>query len=92
MDPPAFGHGPAGEKWDFGNNFPELLEMCRRLLADKPTLLLINAYAVSQSGIGLGNALEGIFDQGQVECGELALVEASGRRLLSTGKFARGSN
>jgi len=92
MDPPAFGHGPAGEKWDFGNNFPELLETCRRLLADKPTLLLINAYAVSQSGIGLGNALEGIFDQGKVECGELALVEASGRRLLSTGKFARWSN
>jgi len=49
MDPPVFGHGPKGERWEFSENFPMLLANCQKILSDHPIFLLINAYAVSAS-------------------------------------------
>lgn len=93
MDPPVFGHGPAGKAWDFGRDFPELLADCIKLLTPEPLFVVINAYAVSMSALSLGNALMSATEKlgGQVEIGELALSESSGGRLLSTGILARWS-
>lgn len=93
MDPPIYGHGPGGEKWDFNESFPQLLELCRQVLAPKPLFVLINAYAISSSALMLENVLSDyVADlKGTVEAGELALQEKSAGRLLSTGIFARWS-
>jgi 23S rRNA (cytosine1962-C5)-methyltransferase len=91
MDPPAYGHGPNGEVWDFNKNLPILLENCKQILSDKPLFILVNAYAISSSSITLANTLNDYFGKlgGTIENGELTLKETSGGRLLSTGIWAR---
>jgi 23S rRNA (cytosine1962-C5)-methyltransferase len=93
MDPPIYGHGPTGEKWDFHESFPKLLSLCRQVLVPQPMFVLINAYAISSSALMLENVLSDYVKdlQGTVESGELALTEKFGKRLLSTGIFARWS-
>lgn len=90
MDPPIYGHGPGGEKWQFHQSFPQLLKICKALLSDNPLFLLINAYAISSSAIMLNNILaENTKDlRGKIRFGELALEEEKNQRLLSTGIFA----
>jgi len=94
MDPPAYGHGPNGEVWDFNKDFPKLLENCKQLLSDTPLFVLVNAYAISSSSITLANTLQGYFGKfgESVENGELTLKEKSAGRLLSTGIWARWSS
>jgi 23S rRNA (cytosine1962-C5)-methyltransferase len=93
MDPPVYGHGPGGEKWDFNVSFPELLSLCRLVLSDSPLFILINAYAISSSALMLENVLSDYISGsgGIIDVGELALEEKSAGRLLSTGIFARWS-
>ncbi len=91
MDPPAYGHGPTGEVWDFNRDFPNLLANCQKLISDTPLFVLVNAYAISSSSITLANTLNDFFGKlgGGIENGELTLKESSGGRLLSTGIWAR---
>lgn len=93
MDPPAYGHGPTGEVWDFNKDFPILLSNCRQILSDNPIFILVNAYAISSSSITLANTLNDYFGNlgGGIENGELTLKEKSAGRLLSTGIWARWS-
>jgi 23S rRNA (cytosine1962-C5)-methyltransferase len=93
MDPPVYGHGPTGERWDFHESFPRLLSLCRQVLSNDPKFVLVNAYAISSSALMLENIFGDYFSdiKGLVEAGELALEEKSGKRLLSTGIFARWS-
>ena len=93
MDPPVYGHGPEGQLWDFPKSFPKLIEECTKVLVPHPLFILINAYAVSASGLMLKNILEELVDghKGTLEAGELALQEASTNRLLSTGIYGRWS-
>jgi len=91
MDPPVYGHGPKGEAWDFNKQVAQLFDQCRQILTPQPLFFLVNAYAVSASAIMLGNCLTDLMEQykGKVEYGELALRESIGKRLLSTGIYAR---
>ena len=93
MDPPVFGHGPEGKVWKFNESFPQLLEACKQVLSDNPLFILVNTYAISSSALMLENVLKDYFKNlgGNIECGELALEEKYGKRLLSTGIFARWS-
>lgn len=92
MDPPVYGHGPKGEKWDFSEHFPLLLSLCKQLLTNTPLFLMVNAYALSSSSLMLKNVLKDTLGTsfGTIEHGELALEDTSGR-LLSTGIFGRWS-
>jgi len=93
MDPPIYGHGPQGEKWNFNYSFPILLDLCKQVLSDNPVFVLVNAYAISASSLMLENCLSDFAENlgGKIEAGELVLEEKSGKRLLSTGIFARWS-
>lgn len=92
MDPPIYGHGAGGERWDFHKDFPKLLANCRQLLSDIPLFIIINAYAISASSIMLANLLSDLKLGGNIEMGELGLCQTSGQRILSTGIFARWKN
>lgn len=91
MDPPVYGHGPKGEKWDFNKHFPLLLQNCQTILSDLPLFILVNAYALSSSALMLQNVLADYTKnlKGTIEVGELALQEKSAGRLLSTGIFGK---
>lgn len=90
LDPPAFGHGPGGELWKIENNFLELVNLCFKLLSDKPLFFLINGYASGYSATAYKNNLLPLLEKfgGTLEAGELAIEEKSGR-LLPCGIFAR---
>jgi 23S rRNA (cytosine1962-C5)-methyltransferase len=91
MDPPVYGHGPTGKPWDFGKDYPKLLENCKSILSNNPLFILVNAYAISTSPTTLQNTLWDYFGdlQGSIDSGELTLKEKSAGRLLSTGIWTR---
>jgi 23S rRNA (cytosine1962-C5)-methyltransferase len=93
MDPPAFGHGPGGELWKIEDSFMELMDLCFKLLSDKPLFFLINGYASGYSAIAYKNNLLPISEKygGGLEVGELAIKETKSDRLLPCGIFARWS-
>jgi 23S rRNA (cytosine1962-C5)-methyltransferase len=94
LDPPKFGRGPKGEVWEFYKLIPELLAACRQVLSQQPRFVLLTAYAVKASALTLHTALDEMMAgyPGVTEAGELALVEQSAGRLLSTAIFARWSH
>jgi 23S rRNA (cytosine1962-C5)-methyltransferase len=94
MDPPVYGHGPGGEKWEFTESFPELLAASRQILGNNPLFVLINAYAISASALMLENVLKDFVPtkKQNIEVGELAIEEQGSGRLLSTGIFGRWSS
>jgi 23S rRNA (cytosine1962-C5)-methyltransferase len=91
LDPPKFGRGPQGQVWEFFESLPALLADCRRLLSDQPVYILLTAYAIRASAMSIYYALNEITSGlgGEITAGELALVERSAGRLLSTAIFAR---
>ena len=93
MDPPIYGHGPTGERWDFFEHAPHLFDVATSLLSNDALFFVVNAYAISASSLMLENLLhERLANRnGVVESGELALQEKDSQRLLSTGIFARWS-
>lgn len=91
MDPPVYGHGPTGQIWKFNENFPKLMEDVSKILSKNPLFVVVNAYAISSSAIMLENVMKDFLPKGNVEVGELCLEESAGKRLLSTGIFARWS-
>jgi len=93
MDPPAFGHGPAGELWKIEENFVELVELCTELLSDEPLFFLINGYAEGYSPLAFAYNLEPIQKKfgGEIEYGDLTIEEKGSKRLLPAGIFARWS-
>ena len=70
-DPPHHGRGPRGEEWQFEEHVAELVQLLEALLAPK-AVLSFSTYAFGFSPLGLSSLLQ---RTGQVEAGELALVE-----------------
>jgi 23S rRNA (cytosine1962-C5)-methyltransferase len=91
MDPPAFGHGAENEIWKIEEDFLSLVENCKKILADAPTLFLINGYSAGYSALAYKNNLLDLENKygGKVEIGELTLEETESKRLLPAGIFAR---
>lgn len=90
MDPPAFGNGPRGEKWQFNKHFPELIQLTQQLVSPEALLLLINTYTEGVAEPMLRQAIEQLSGcrSGQVEVGELGLQIGQTTQMLPTGKYA----
>lgn len=93
LDPPKFGRGPKGEMWEFYKLLPKLLHTCREILCPSPIFIALTAYAVKASPITLYHALSEMMQgiPGQLEAGEIGLIEKSAGRTLATAIFARWS-
>ena len=91
LDPPKYGRGPAGEVWRLNEDLPALVEGCAGLLSPDARFLLLNAYSERLSGLALAGVLaEALKGRGgQVEWGELALMEQGGGRGVGLSFFAR---
>ena len=44
MDPPSYGRGPKGEIWKIEANIHPFIQLCTKLLSDKPLFYLVNSY------------------------------------------------
>ncbi len=91
MDPPAFGHGPAGEVWKFEEHFLELLGLVHKVLSEQPLFVLVNGYAAGYSPLAFAYNLQSFVDTkgGAIEYGDIAIAESQGERVLPAGIFAR---
>lgn len=92
LDPPHYGRGPKGEKWQLESGLAPLLEACGALLAER-SFLVLSSYAIGSTALTFANLL-GELEGGRVEAGELALPEEGpgGRRLPCgfTARWVRG--
>ncbi len=92
LDPPAYGRGPAGEKWLLETHINELLELSVRLLTKEDFFLVINLYSLGFSAMILENLFRAHFpDAPNREFGELFLPDRSGNK-LPLGIFFRFSD
>jgi 23S rRNA (cytosine1962-C5)-methyltransferase len=93
LDPPKYGRGPTGEVWRLLEDLPALLAQCAELMSEQPSFLILNAYAERISGLSLAGLMaEAMVGRGgQVDYGELALMEEAGDRGVGLSFFARWS-
>jgi 23S rRNA (cytosine1962-C5)-methyltransferase len=91
LDPPAFGHGPNGEKWKLEDQINEMVKLVLELLDDQYHFLILNAYSLGFSSLILENLLQSGDKKRKVEIGELYLEDRFSKR-LPLGAFGRLRN
>ena len=92
LDPPKYGRGPNGEKWDLFKDLPLLLKYLSHILSNNPIFIILNSYAIRSSHISLHYGLSEVMKNysGNVESGEISIVEDQvNPRQISTAIFAR---
>lgn len=82
LDPPAFGHGPNGEKWKLEDHIQEMMQDVVQLLDPEEHFLILNTYSLGFSSVIVENLIKTSFPQVQnLETGELFLQATSGVKL-----------
>lgn len=84
LDPPAYGHGPDGEKWKLDELLNEMLKGVAAILAPKDSFMVLNLYSNGYSAL-LGETLVrqafSLPATASLESGELALADSFGKAL-----------
>jgi 23S rRNA (cytosine1962-C5)-methyltransferase len=82
LDPPAFGHGPNGEKWKLEDHINEMMQDVVQLLDPDEHFLILNAYSLGFSSVIIENLVKGVYPKAEnLETGELYLQATSGVKL-----------
>ena len=101
LDPPAYGHGPDGEKWKLDECLFEMLRQVAAILAPENSFMVLNLYSngfsatlgetVVREAFGLPKPSAGALAKNPgfcLESGELALSDRSGK-ILPLSIFVR---
>jgi 23S rRNA (cytosine1962-C5)-methyltransferase len=83
LDPPAYGHGPDGEKWKLDELLYGLLKNVAAILSPRDGFVVLNLYSNGYSAL-LGETLVREVFQGQLRemtSGELVLTDGFGKAL-----------
>lgn len=93
MDPPKFGRGPDGERWQLEEDLAPFMADCAKLLSQDAKFMILTTYAMRLSSLSIGALMEDVTRArgGEVENGELLIQQSSGGRFLSTSLYARWS-
>jgi len=82
LDPPAYGHGPNGEKWKLEDNILEMMNEVIQLLDPEEHFLILNTYSLGFSSVIIENLLRQAYPAAEnLETGELYLQARSGLKL-----------
>jgi 23S rRNA (cytosine1962-C5)-methyltransferase len=88
MDPPPYGRGPKGEKWNLQEQLDELVSMSSQILEQTNCFFILSMYAVGLSStVGL-NVARTYFNSDNIESGEFYLKSKNDRD-LPMGTFFR---
>jgi 23S rRNA (cytosine1962-C5)-methyltransferase len=88
LDPPSFGHGPSGTRWELDDALPVLLAACAGV-AEPDAFALLTAHTPDLTPGDLAAALEIAFGiPAELESGDVELVAESGA-ILPLGIAAR---
>ena len=104
LDPPAYGHGPDGERWKLDELLFEMLTECSKIVAKEHSFVVLNLYSNGYSALLAETILKKAFNalpsnasktegsaQPVFECGELALKDSFGK-VIPLSVFARMVN
>lgn len=84
LDPPAYGHGPDGEKWKLDECLFDMMKTVGKILAPQNSFLVLNLYSNGFSAI-LGETVVrqafGLAPDTVLESGELVLRDKFGKNL-----------
>ena len=90
MDPPSYGRGANGEVWNIEESLYMLVELCTKVLSDRPLFFLINSYTTGLSPTILANILSmTVKKKGKVTCGEVGLPMKDSSLVLPCGIYGR---
>ncbi|QJD97470.1 oxidoreductase [Mucilaginibacter robiniae] len=82
LDPPAYGHGPNGEKWKLEDHINEMINDVVQLLDPTEHFLILNTYSLGFSSVIVENLIRGAYPLVQnLEIGELYLQATAGSKL-----------
>lgn len=82
LDPPAYGHGPDGEKWKLDECLFEMLQGVNSILSEENAFLVLNLYSNGYSASLAETVAKQAFGaKGRFECGELALRDSFDKAL-----------
>jgi 23S rRNA (cytosine1962-C5)-methyltransferase len=91
LDPPAYGRGPAGEKWVIEEQLNEMLKHCEALLDKENHFYVLNLYSIGFSSLIVETLINNIYGKVEnPEYGELYL-EDKFKKKLPLGIFGRFS-
>ncbi len=92
LDPPAYGHGPNGEKWKLEDHIQEMMQDVVQLLDEQEHFLILNTYSLGFSSIIVENLIRTSFPGvTNLETGELYLQATAGIK-LPLGVFGKFCN
>ncbi len=84
LDPPAYGHGPDGEKWKLDECLFDMMKTVGKILAPENSFLVLNLYSNGFSAI-LGETVVrqafGLTSDSALESGELVIMDRFGKNL-----------
>ena len=91
LDPPAYGHGAAGEKWKLEDQINEMMKLVFSLLDEEEHFLLLNTYSLGFSSLIIENLMNSFAVKPvNLETGELYLQDDFNKK-LPLGVFGRFS-
>lgn len=89
LDPPAYGHGPKGERWKIENKLNELINDVVKLLDPTEHFFILNTYSDGIIPKDLHSLIQSAFPQAKnVETGEI-MLESKTKLKLNLGSVAR---
>lgn len=95
-DPPKFGRGPNGEVWELFDHVPQMLDICRDLLAPDAIGLVLTAYSIRASFYSMHElmmetmrGMGGLVESGELIIREYPTMPGQAARALSTSLFSR---
>lgn len=82
LDPPAYGHGPNGEKWKLEDSINEIMKDVAALADEENFFLILNTYSLGFSSLIVENLIKTSFrNTKNLEIGELFLQATKGSKL-----------
>ena len=83
LDPPAYGHGPDGERWKLDECLFDLLRQCAAILAPEKSFLVLNLYSNGYSAVLADTLVRSAFGTKNkcLDYGELVLRDRAGKAL-----------